>query len=111
MAEVKDTVVGTAIATISRKGTVLEEQTEEEVVEIDPMPTGPRGSVGVTVGRTINLNDYNSLRIDVSLTVPVPAGQLNERYGKAVGWVLAKLAKLEEQARPQTPPPASRGRR
>lgn len=52
--------------------------------------------VGFEASYTKNLGDFNSTRIQVSLKVPCPHGEINAVYDKSVTWVNDRLAKLVE---------------
>lgn len=50
--------------------------------------------ITVAVGRTVNLGNYESARVDVSVTVEVPPGEDADLvFTEAYKWVDAKLEK------------------
>ena len=48
----------------------------------------PMANVGVKLGKTMNLGDYNSLRVDVSLFMPSETDKktLNKTFKKCLKW-------------------------
>lgn len=59
---------GKIIVRSSKYGIELEDRQE---IEVDTFPEGVAPAyVHVGVGRTINLGDYNSLKLDISVTMP-----------------------------------------
>ena len=79
------------------KGTSKNQTTLKEGVPNDPsvkhLSTPP--IVGVSIGTTLNMGDYQSLRVDVWLTDNVDSGESFEdayqRVSSTVGDVLSKL--------------------
>jgi hypothetical protein len=59
----------------------------------------PLCEVGIVAGQTINLGNYNSARISVSLKVPCTKVELEATYEEALGWVDQKMSELIEQAK------------
>lgn len=68
------------------------EQETTEVVE-EVIVDKPMANVGVKVGTTKNLGDYNSLRVDVSLFMPSDTDKksLNKTFNKCFKWCDDKL--------------------
>jgi len=68
-----------------------EQETTEVVDEV--IVDKPMANVGVKVGTTKNLGDYNSLRVDVSLFMPsdVDKKSLNKTFKKCFKWCDDKL--------------------
>lgn len=87
----KKQVVG-KVEKIAKDGSV--ESTEEiplgEVVVSDDIPMA---NVGVKLGKTINLGDFESLRVDVSLFMPSETDNksLNKTFKKALKWCDGKM--------------------
>lgn len=65
-----------------RKGKeVIEEASRQEVMETRQFEPGEHVAyVRVSAGTTHNLQDFNSLRIDVSITLPCRVGEIDEAY-------------------------------
>lgn len=83
------------VETLDNKGNVID--TEEEVlgeVTVDK----PMANVGVKLGTTKNLGDYESLRVDVSLFMPSETDKksLEKTFKKTFKWVDNKLDKIME---------------
>ena len=81
------------VETLDNEGNVID--TQEEVlgeIEIEE----PMANVGVKLGTTKNLGDYNSLRVDVSLFMPSKTDKksLEKTYKKVFKWVDNKLDKI-----------------
>ena len=72
------------------KETETAEVVEEFIVD------EPMANVGVKVGTTKNLGDYNSLRVDVSLFLPSKTSkkELNKTFKKCFDWCDDKLDKI-----------------
>lgn len=72
-----------------KSGELLEdvEATEEEVMVFETTPAYVRASAGVTK----NLGDYESLRLDVSITIPCYVEHVEETYQEAATWVSERL--------------------
>lgn len=91
---VKKQAVG-KVETLDQKGNVID--TQEEVVE-EFEETEPMANVGVKLGTTKNLGDYESLRVDVSLFMPSKTDKksLNKTFKKVFKWVDDKLDGIME---------------
>jgi hypothetical protein len=71
--------------------------TDTEEIELGEMiVTEPMANVGVKLGTTKNLGDYNSLRVDVSLFMPSETDKksLNKTFKKCFKWCDAKLDEI-----------------
>ena len=91
---VKKKIVG-KVEKIDKDGEV--EDTEEiEVGEMIVSDDTPMANVGVKVGTTKNLGDYNSLRVDVSLFMPseMDKKSLNKTFKKCFKWCDNKLDEI-----------------
>lgn len=56
----------------------------------------PQANVGVSMGMTRNLGDYNSLKFSVSLFIPcdVDVDQINETFAQVKQWVDERLNEI-----------------
>ena len=74
----------------------IEQETTEVVEEV--IVDTPMANVGVKVGTTKNLGDYNSLRVDVSLYMPSETDKksLNKTFKKCFKWCDDKLDAIME---------------
>ena len=70
----------------------------EEDLGIHVFTTTP-AEVGVKMGMTINLGDYNSARISVSLSVPCYREEADDAFEWAKRWVNEKTLEEAEEAR------------
>lgn len=89
---------GHARSTLTNRRTVLDE-TQQEVTGTER--EFPPGYVPVQVkfgaGLTINCGDFNTLRLDVAITIPCRPEQIEGAYQEASDFVADKIA--EEEAR------------
>jgi len=78
--------------------TTVFNQTAEERrhIEIRPFATDP-ARVGVKLGRTINLGNYESARIDVSLDIPCYAEEATGIYKSVLAEVSSLLSEEVEK--------------
>ena len=73
------------------------ETVQEEILETRAFPPGVEPEfVRVGVGKTINMGNYESLRIDVSVTSPCLPGERNDKFEELAEFVADKL--LDEEA-------------
>lgn len=91
-----DAGVEATITTTHKDGGVVEEK------EHYPTPAvleGPPVVVGVNVGITRNLGNYESIKVSVSLSVPcAPDGdEIEETYNQAKNWVDSKINTINEE--------------
>lgn len=71
-------------ATITVTKTAFNQTTEESRhIEIRPF-AAPVARVGVKLGRTINLGNYESARVDVSVDVPCYVEEARDVYGSVM---------------------------
>lgn len=86
---VKKQAIG-KVETLDKHGNVL--TTEEEVVA-EFEESEPMANVGVKLGTTKNLGDYESLRVDVSLFMPSKTDKksIDKTFKKTFKWVDTKL--------------------
>mgnify|MGYP001037429003 CR=1 FL=1 len=86
-----------ATATITKqvkdKGTVMSEESSQEVVEgvSEEAATGPFCEVGVDMSYTHNLGNYQSAKVGVSLKVPCQHSEIDDAFAYAKEWVDTKL--------------------
>jgi len=71
---------------------------EEDIIAIHKFETDP-AVVGVDYGLTMNLGDYESAKIGVSVSVPCYKEELNEAYEFAQAWAEERLAKERDLIR------------
>lgn len=76
---------------------VLSEKDEEHVLDFPEQEGAPFAEVGIQLGVTKNLGDYEYARIDVSIKVPCPVSDIDQMYERAKTWV-AKRVKKEVQS-------------
>jgi hypothetical protein len=91
---VKKQIVG-KVEKLDKDGEV--EDTEEHVLgEIVVSDDTPMANVGVKLGTTKNLGDYNSLRVDVSLFMPSETDKksLNKTFKRCFKWCDNKLDEI-----------------
>ena len=83
---------GTVVVTVERrKGKAITSQDQrEEIIEMED--TG-KASVGVGLGMTINLGNYQSAKVDVHVTLPSDPDSLEETYDKAAEFCKAHIKK------------------
>lgn len=85
-------------ATVTKKNTKTgtEEFSQEQVGEPKVLE-GPTCNVGVDAAMTINLGDYNSVRIGVSLHLPCYHQEIDEVFEFSKQWVDEKMQKLRAE--------------
>jgi hypothetical protein len=86
-----------AQAEISVKNKDKTEQETVEKVGDDVLFEDPPCNVGVTAGMTINLGDYNSAKVQVSIHIPCKHEEIEEAYEFGRDWVEGKVTELVEQ--------------
>lgn len=69
----------------------LPEIVEQAQVSQPPMPAAALHTVAVIGGMTINLGNYESAKIQVSLSMPCTKDTLNDAYEFASTWVSEKI--------------------
>lgn len=69
------------------------EENESNVIKVRQFLTQP-AMVGVHLGRTINMGDYESTRVDVVVNVPAYKEEIDEAYKFAYAWAEKRI---EEQ--------------
>lgn len=92
------TVTGRATVTATasdRHGAYHDETRQEALESITFAPGEPIAEVGVEAGLTINLGDYNSLRVHCSVKIQCPPDRLDEAYEMASDFVTEKVEEEE----------------
>lgn len=89
----------TTVETKTNGQTVAEENTTETVdvpaeVTIPEKATEPGCLVGVEMSYTHNLGNYQSARVQVSLSVPCPSHDIDGVFDFTKDWVETKLASM-----------------
>lgn len=92
---VKKEQVKGKIETLDKDGDVID---TEEVVVDEVVVDKPMANVGVKLGTTKNLGNYESLRVDVSLFYPCEPNKdaMDKAFKKAFKWVDKKLSGIME---------------
>ena len=91
------TVVVTRQRFLSGKS-VAPEEIEEYTLAIHKFATEP-AVVGVERGLTINLGDYNSTKVSISLYMPCYAEEVEDTFALVEKWVEDKTLKVANEAR------------
>lgn len=66
-----------------------------------PNPVSPMAEVALTYGCTLQLQQYEYVRVDVTLTLPCPPDKIDEAYVKVKAWVEERLEQLTEELQPE----------
>lgn len=94
----KTQAIGT-MSTSTKDGNniVIDQQETTEVVD-EVIVDGPMANVGVKVGTTENLGDFQSRRVDVSLYMPSKTDKksLDKTFKKCFKWCIKKLDYIDE---------------
>ena len=56
--------------------------------------TGQDASLHLEVASTVNLGDYNSLRVGIAVTLPVPVTKLDEAMNDLQEWIDGKMQEM-----------------
>lgn len=94
---------GTTKATVSysrmwtKSGVLIDSEDAEELVTIPQPPDVPMASVGYSCGMTVNLGDYESVKMTVSVTLPAPCLEVADAFEAARKFVNTRLG-LEVKA-------------
>jgi hypothetical protein len=78
-----------------RGGVYHETDREVEVLRATFSESDPAAFVRVGAGLTINMQDYNSLRIDCAVTIPCLRGDIEAAHRIAADFVADKIAEEE----------------
>jgi hypothetical protein len=73
--------------------------TKQESMYSEPIPLGLLHNVNVSGGQTVNLGNYESAKIQVSLTVPCTKETLDDAYEFASSWVSERLEVVMKQVK------------
>lgn len=77
----------------AHKGVVLTEKHSEEVLHPGLLaPLDQMAEVLVEGGRTVNVGDFNSVRITVGVRLPCKKDDINDTYDFGVKWVGDRIA-------------------
>ena len=77
-------------------GKVASEHSEEETLEVRQFVTPP-AKIGLEYGLTVNMGNYNSARVSVTLELPCYVEEINEAYHFAEEWVAARISLEKDQ--------------
>lgn len=91
-------VKGVVTTQVKHSGDAIPSEKEEEEV-INPGVFGSGMQIAVEGGRTLNLGNFESARVNVTITVPCDPDTLNEAYEFATGWVSDKLEEAVKAAK------------
>jgi hypothetical protein len=98
-----------------RKNQSQQETTKQETVEEGYFPPGVEPAlVRVSAGSTINLGNFESMRLDVSVTLPCRVEEIQETYVRASEYVSDFMAEEEavwlgpQNSKPAKPKSAKR---
>lgn len=95
-----NSIEGTASATLKDGSEVVQQKNESENLGV---VTKAQVLVGVGLGTTVNLGDFNSLRVDATIVVPCDndVDAIEEAYTAAAEWVTAKVEQLADDSIPK----------
>ncbi len=80
-------------------GIITEEEDHEEI-EVGIIPEGvPLIQIGYNGRATVNMGDYNSTQIGVSIVLPTTLEELDHAYSAAKNFVDSRLSKEVNEAR------------
>lgn len=65
-----------------RSGVLMDEEHNENLIEVDSFGTDP-AYVKVSLGMTVNLGNFESLRVDAGVTLPCYKEEIDDAYDKA----------------------------
>lgn len=54
-------------------------------------------NVGVSLGATVNIGDFNNIKISVSLHVPCEIGDVDETFVSVQEWCQEKMSQLHDE--------------
>jgi hypothetical protein len=87
---------GKATISVQHKGTGVEQTTQQAVGEPKTLE-GATCNVGIEASMTINLGDYNSVRIGCSLHLPCYHDEIDEVFDFGKQWVDEKMQQLRAE--------------
>ncbi|QXN72668.1 hypothetical protein RCZAHN_59 [Rhodobacter phage RcZahn] len=85
---------------LKESGKVVAENSHEETPNLGVKPniSGEQWcAVGFEASYTHNLGNYQSARVQVSLSIPCPHSEIDDVYDMAKSWVDARVQKLVEE--------------
>jgi hypothetical protein len=86
----------TAIGTIDIQHPDKSETHQQEIVK-EVLALEALCNVGVQASKTINLGNYNNIKIGVSLHMPCPVGGIEGAYEFTKNWVDTKMAQINQE--------------
>lgn len=91
---------GTLVVTVKKTqaGTVNADYEKREEIEVSRFVTTP-ALVTAGAGATLNMGNYESLRIDVRVSLPCYVEEIDGMYLKARDWVDERLSKEIEEVK------------
>lgn len=90
-------IVGTVTKETKVNGQMVVDKSE--VQTLHPGVFGGGMQIAVEGGRTLNLGNYESARVGVTITVPCSQDTLNEAYEYATQWVSEKIEEAVKAAK------------
>jgi hypothetical protein len=66
-------------------------------IPFDTPESNNKAEVGVTLGGTYNMGNFNMARVQVNITVPCPVGQVEEAYQFCQSFAESKVAQYHQQ--------------
>jgi hypothetical protein len=75
----------------------VSENTQSEQVGTPQQFADEPARVGVSLGKTINMGNFESLRIDVQVSLPCPVYERHLAYDAAMEFAMDKLIETEDQ--------------
>lgn len=93
------TVSGVAHASVENKDGAVLKKVAEEPIPVH-IPAGEDvAHIEVSIGLTRNLGNYESVRINVGITLPCPANAeaIDATYMEAKGWVDSRIEQINEE--------------
>lgn len=73
-------------------------ETKEEGVLVESEE--PLATVGFKAGRTMNLGNYNSIKVEVSLFMPCKVLEVGETFEIVTAWVDEKISEICKDVQP-----------
>lgn len=76
---------------VSKKAPVVANEPVPGAAPVAPIPLHELAHVTVQGGQTINLGDFNSAKIAVTLTMPCKLSEISDAYEFATNWVSERI--------------------
>lgn len=88
-----------AVATVSKLHSDGSTEETKELVGAPQQFTAPMANVGVSLGMTKNLGNYNNIKFQVSLHIPClpTAEEIDNAYEEAKAWVDSKVEQIDQE--------------